>query len=186
MKNTIKKINSTTFTENDRAINNFSSNYVLVGNKRKFKDYEINNTGTIFATNQIETNDDFFNSTDILNSIYGFGKQAHLIFKKDLINNLRKEKKSSKDNLNNDDEVNFISFNELNSNVVLTNSFVDRFIPYDLFISHIEELKPLLLDFCQKNGMPYLQDDFGEIIDDVYFAPYTCNSIPFVSLSIII
>lgn len=186
MKNTVKKISSTTFTESDRAINNFSSNYVLVGNKRKFKDYEINNTGTIFATNLIETNDDFFNSTDVLNSIYGFGKQAHLIFKKDLINNLRKEKTSSKDNLNKDDEINFISFNELNSNVVLTNSFVDRFIPYDIFISHIKELKPLLLDFCQKNGMPYLQDDFGEVIDDVYSTPYTCNSRPFVSLSIII
>ena len=48
MTNNIKKIGSTTVTENDRAINNFSSNYVLVGNKRKFKDYEINSTGTIF------------------------------------------------------------------------------------------------------------------------------------------
>ena len=186
MKNKIKKINSTTFTEKDRAINNFSSNYVLVGNKRKFKDYEINSTGTIFATNQIETNDDFFNSTDVLNSIYGFGKQAHLIFKKELINNFEQEKISSKNALNEDEEIRFIGYNELNNNTVLSNTFVDTFIPHDIFIAHIAELKPLLLEFCQKNGMPYLQDDFGEIIDDVYSTPYYCNSRPFVSLSIII
>ena len=186
MKNTIKKINSTTFTENDRAINNFSSNYVLVGNKRKFKDYEINNNGTIFATDLLKTTDDFFNSTDVLNSIYGFGKKAHLIFQKDLINNFKKEKISFQNNLNEDEEIRFIGYNELNNNTVLSNTFVDTFIPNDIFIAHIAELTPLLLEFCKKNGMPYLQDDFGEIIDDVYSIPYYCNSRPFVSLSIII
>lgn len=186
MTNNIKKIGSTTVTENDRAINNFSSNYVLVGNKRKFENYEIDNTGIIFATKQIKTNDDFFNSTDVLNSICGIGKQAYLIFQKDLINNFEQGKISSKNNRNEDEEIRFIGYNELNNNTVLSNTFVDTFIPHAIFIAHISELKPLLLEFCQKNGMPSLQDDFGEVIDDAYSTPYYCNSRPFISLSIII
>lgn len=188
MKKTNKKISSKNFTEYDKAMNNFSSNYVLVGNHRKFKNYEVNNTGVIFATNKITTNDDFFNSTDVLNSICNFGKQTLPILKNDLIKNLEKKKTSSKNNYNTDDKdkLHFINYNELNNNVVLSNSFVDTFIPYDIVVSHMEELKPLILDFCQKNGMPYLQDDFGEVVDGVYCTPYTCNSRPFISLSFII
>lgn len=154
MTNKIKKINASTFTASERAINKIFPNYVLVGNKRKFKDYGINDTGTIFATDLLKTTDDFFNSVDVLKSIYGFGKQAHLILKNDLITNMKKI--SSQNDLNEDEEIKFISYNELNNNVSLSNSFVDSFIPYDIFIAHIEELKPLLLDFCRKNGLPYV------------------------------
>lgn len=183
MANQIRKINAKTFTEEEKSINKITSNFVLVGKHRKFTDYSIDSTGIIFADGLLKNEKDFFNNADVLSSIVGIGKQCHSIFRNELIE--ISNEKSLKNKNTTDDEIKFIDFNELNNNTVLTNTFVDTFIPYSIFITHIDELKPLLLEFCEKNGMPYVQDDFGEIIDGEYYSPYICNARPFVSLSII-
>lgn len=183
MANQIRKVNSKTFTEEEKSINKITSNFVLVGKHRKFTNYSIDSTGIIFADGSLENEKDFFNATDVLTSIVGIGKRCHSIFRNELIE--ISNTKNLKNKKTTDDEIKFIDFNELNNNTVLTNTFIDTFIPYSIFISHIEELKPLLLEFCEKNGMPYVQDDFGEVIDGKYYSPNICNTRPFVSLSII-
>ncbi len=148
MNKNLKKINSKNFTENERINNNFPSNYVLVGSYRKFKDYYIDSDGTIFAGNKEGFDEVFFNSTDVLNSIYGFGKKAYSIFKEDLKSNL-------KNNFSKDDKIKYITpYDFLLDKETLINNFVNKFINLDTFKSHLEELEPLLLEFCQKNGLP--------------------------------
>lgn len=183
MTNQIRKVNAKTFTEEEKSINQITSNFVLVGKHRKFTNYSMDSTGIIFADGLLDNEKDFFNNSDVLASIVGIGKQFHSIFRNELIE--ISNTKNLKNKKTTDDEIKFIDFNELNNNTVLTNTFVDTFIPYPIFISHIDELKPLLLEFCEKNGMPYVQDDFGEVIDGEYYSPYICNARPFVSLSII-
>ena len=183
------KIRTKTFTEEEKSINKITANYVLVGKYRKFEDYFFNRSGIIVAINQQKNEKDFYNTIDVLNSIVKLGKSFHSIFKDYFIKN--QDNIIPKNNDSQNDELTFVDLKQELENMkpkkLLSNYYVNHFIPDSVFSTHIKELEPLLLEFCQNNGMPYIDDkDYQQNDDGTLSTFYYCNAKPFVSLSIII
>ena len=171
----IKKAQVKTFTKGKKSINAVSAPYVFVGRNRGFKNYVVTKSGFIQSSSLVENAEYYYNSTDILTSVVSLGKRFHHIFRKDLINTYTSKATSASDEL---EEVKFINLNqelknikEMNFNKKLfDNYFVNNFISQNIINSHFDEIEPLIIEFCQKNGMPFLETDIqytgGKIIDD--------------------
>ena len=160
--NRISKSTIKTLTKEEKNISKLSSNYSFLGVQRMFKEYSIDNNGCIFADKLTNDKIDYYyNNADVLHSVIGIGKQLHRIFKLDLIKAPYNIIKPQTDV----DELIFIDLKQeiknLNKKEVLSNNFINKFITQELYISHLEEIKPLLLEFCYKNGMPFLNDDYS-------------------------
>lgn len=165
--NKVKEAKVKTFTKGKESLNAISYPYVLAGRNRKFENYTITKSGFILASNLIEYGEYYYNNTDILTSVVGLGKRFHHIFKEDLVNNTTCKTASTNDEL---EKIKFIDLSqelknikEMNYNKKLfNNNFVNNFISQDVINSHFDEIEPLIIEFCQKNGMPFLETDIQD------------------------